>query len=169
MSLPKIDRIIAATRHERYRFRPVRRVHIPKKNGKTRTLGMPTWSDKLLGEVVRLLLEAYYEPTFSDRSLGLRPDRGCDTAPREVAHVGPGTPWFVDGDIADCFGSFNHDVMAGNLSKKIHNSRFLVPLRNMLTPGYLEGWKCGATLSGVPRGDIATPPALWATSASISR
>jgi len=157
MSLRKIDRIIEAMRHERYRFRPVRRVHIPKKSGKTRPLGMPTWSDKLVGEVVRLLLEAYYEPTFSDRSHGFRPGRGCHTALREVAHVWLGTTWFVEGDIADCFGSFDHDVTVGILSEKIHDNRFLRLLRNMLTAGYLEDWKWGATLSGVPQGGIASP------------
>ena len=157
MSMRKIDRIIETMRHERYRFRPVRRVHIPKKNGKTRPLGMPTWSDKLVGEVVRLLLEAYYEPTFSDRSHGFRPDRGCHTALREVAHVWLGTTWFVEGDIADCFGSFDHDVMVGILSEKIHDNRFLRLLRNMLTAGYLEDWKWGATQSGVPQGGIASP------------
>jgi len=73
MSQGKIGRIIDAVRHERYRFSPARRVWIPKKNGKLRPLGLPTWSDKLLGEVVRLLLEAYYEPVFSDRSHGFRP------------------------------------------------------------------------------------------------
>jgi group II intron reverse transcriptase/maturase len=157
MSMRKIDRIIEAMRHERYRFRPVRRVHIPKKNGKTRPLGMPTWSDKLVGEVVRLLLEAYYEPTFSDRSHGFRPGRGCHTALREVAHVWLGTTWFVEGDIADCFGSFDHDVMVGILSEKIHDNRFLRLLRNMLTAGYLEDWKWGAPQSGVPQGGIASP------------
>ena len=157
MSMRKINRIIEAMRHERYRFRPVRRVHIPKKNGTTRPLGMPTWSDKLVGEVVRLLLEAYYEPTFSDRSHGFRCDRGCHTALREVAHVWLGTTWFVEGDIADCFGSFDHDVMVSILSEKIHDNRFLRLLRNMLTAGYLEDWKWGATQSGVPQGGIASP------------
>ena len=84
MSEEKIDQITGLMRHERYRFSPARRVYIPKKNGKLRPLGMPSWSDKLVGEVVRLLLEAYYEPRFSDRSHGFRKGRGCHTALREI-------------------------------------------------------------------------------------
>jgi group II intron reverse transcriptase/maturase len=157
MSQAKIGRIIAAMRHERYRFRPVRRVHIPKKNGTTRPLGLPTWSDKLVGEVMRLLLEAYYEPTFSDRSHGFRPHRGCHTALREIAHTWTGTAWFIEGDIADCFGSLDHEVMISILSEKIHDNRFLRLVRNMLTAGYLEDWTWGATLSGAPQGGVASP------------
>lgn len=157
MSQAKIGRIIEAMRHERYRFRPVRRVHIPKKNGKTRPLGLPTWSDKLVGEVVRLLLEAYYEPTFSDRSHGFRPGRGCHTALREIATTWTGTAWFIEGDIADCFGSLDHQVMLSILAEKIHDNRFLRLMRNMLTAGYLEDWRWGATLSGAPQGGIASP------------
>jgi retron-type reverse transcriptase len=96
MSLGKIGRIIDALRHERYRFSPVKRVYIPKKSGQLRPLGLPPWSDKLVGEVVRLLLEAYYEPQFSDRSHGFRPGRGCHTALREVANTWTGTTWFVE-------------------------------------------------------------------------
>src|SRR5260370_25257805 len=84
MSDEKIDQIIAAMRGERYRFAPVRRVHIPKKNGKLRPLGRPSWSDKLAGEGGRLLLEPYYEPTFSGHSHGVRKRPGCPTALRAV-------------------------------------------------------------------------------------
>jgi group II intron reverse transcriptase/maturase len=159
MSLGKIGRIIEAMRFERYRFRPVRRVHIPKKTGKgkTRPLGLPTWSDKLAGEVVRLLLEAYYDVGFSDRSHGFRPGRGCHTALREVANTWTGTTWFIEGDVSDCFGSFDHEVMLSTLAEHIHDNRFLRLVRNMLTAGYLEDWVWHETLSGAPQGGVASP------------
>ena len=154
MSEDKIEQIIEAMRHERYRFSPARRTFIPKKNGKLRPLGLPTWSDKLVGEVVRLLLEAYYEPTFSGHSHGFRPGKGCHTALREVESTWTGTTWFIEGDISDCFGSLDHEIMVMILSEKIHDNRFLRLIRNMLTAGYLEDWEYRETLSGAPQGGL---------------
>jgi group II intron reverse transcriptase/maturase len=157
MSQAKIGRIIDALRHERYRFRPVKRVYIPKKNGKRRPLGLPSWTDKLVSEVVRLLLEAYYEPQFSDQSHGFRPGRGCHTALNDVVTAWTGTTWFIESDIAACFDRLDHSVMLGILGEKIHDNRFIRLLRNMLQAGYLEDWEWNATLSGAPQGGVASP------------
>lgn len=157
MSEAKIDQIIAAVRGERYRFAPVRRVYIPKKNGKLRPLGLPSWSDKLVGEVVRLLLEAYYEPQFSGHSHGFRKGRGCHTALRKVQETWTGTVWFIEGDISDCFGSADHEILLGILAEKIHDNRFLRLIRNMLKAGYMEDWQYHDTLSGTPQGGVVSP------------
>jgi len=127
MRLGKIEAIIGALRQERYRWTPVRRTYIDKKGSskKKRPLGLPTWTDKLLQEVLRLILQAYYEPQFSDRSHGFRPGRGCHTALLEVYHRWRATVWFVEGDVTNCFGSLDHSIMRSILAEKIHDGRFL--------------------------------------------
>jgi hypothetical protein len=107
--------------------------------------------------VVRLLLEAYYEPQFSSCSHGFRPRRGCHTALSEVARTWTGTTWFIEGDIFDCYGSFDHQVMLTTLAEKIRDNRFLRLVRSMLQAGYLEDWQWNATLSGVPQGGVVSP------------
>jgi group II intron reverse transcriptase/maturase len=158
MNLGKIEAIITALRQERYRWTPVRRTYIEKKGTtKKRPLGLPTWSDKLLQEVLRLLLEAYYEPQFSGHSHGFRPGRGCHTALQEIIHQWHGTVWFIEGDVTDCFGSLDHSIMRSILAEKIHDGRFLRLIEGLLQAGYLEDWRYHHTLSGCPQGGVVSP------------
>lgn len=157
MSLAKIDAIIEALRDERYHWLPARRTYIPKKKGKKRPLGLPVWSDKLVQEVIRQLLAAYFEPMFSDHSHGFRPERGCHTALREIYDRWRGTVWFIEGDISQCFDSLNHELLLEILSEHIHDQRFLRLMRELLEAGYMEEWTLTQTLSGVPQGGIVSP------------
>jgi group II intron reverse transcriptase/maturase len=157
MSRVKIDHLIDELRHEYFRWTPVRRVHIPKTNGKLRPLGLPTWTDKLLQEVMRSILEAYFEPQFSDHSHGFRPNRGCHTALSGVQRDWTGTKWFIEGDVKGCFDNISHEVLLRILGEKIHDNRFLQLIRRLLQAGYLEDWRYGATLSGTPQGGVLSP------------
>ena len=157
MSLAKIDRIIDELRYERFRWTPVRRVNLPKPKGGTRPLGIPTWTDKLLQEVIRMILEAYYEPQFSDRSHGFRPGRGCHTALSNVTTHWTGVRWCVEGDIKGCFDNIDHEVLLSVLGEKLHDNRFLNLLKYLLKAGFMEDWKYGRTLSGTPQGGVVSP------------
>jgi group II intron reverse transcriptase/maturase len=157
MNRAKIGQLIDDLRHERFRWTPVRRVQIPKKNGELRPLGVPTWTDKLLQEVIRSILDAYYEPQFSNCSHGFRPNRGCHTALSVVQRGWTGTKWFIEGDIKGCFDNIDHAVLLRILGENIHDSRFLELLRRLLQAGYLEDWRSGATLSGTPQGGVLSP------------
>ena len=157
MSLEKIDTIIQAIKRERYQWQPARRTYILKKNGKKRPLGMPVWSDKLLAEVMRMILDAYFDETFSDHSHGFRSERGCHTALRDIYHTWKGAVWLIEGDIADCFGSLDHELILSTLGEHIQDGRFLGLVKKLLDAGYLEDWKLNKTLSGVPQGSILSP------------
>jgi len=157
MSRVKIDRLIDDLRRERFRWTPVRRVHIPKKNRKLRPLGLPTWTDKLLQEVMRSILDAYFEPQFSVHSHGFRPKRGCHTALSNVQRGWTGVKWFIEGDVKGCFDNISHEVLLRILGEKIHDNRFLQLVRRLLQAGYLEDWRYGSTLSGCPQGGVLSP------------
>ncbi|MFL5704401.1 MAG: reverse transcriptase domain-containing protein [Ktedonobacteraceae bacterium] len=157
MSEHKIDAIIDAVRHEQYRWKPARRIFIPKKNGKKRPLGLPVWSDKVLAEVIRMILEAYFEPRWSRHSHGFRPGKGCHTALQEIYYQWAGTTWFIEGDISSCFDQLNHALLISTLREHIQDERFIKLIQQLLDAGYLEDWKFHRTLSGVPQGSIVSP------------
>ena len=161
MSLDKIEEIITSLKRGTFRWTPVRRTYILKKNGKKRPLGLPSFTDKLVQEVIRSLLEAYYEPQFSEASHGFRPQRGCHTALSLVQHTWTGCKWFIEGDIQACFDRLDHSVMLSILAQKIPDQRFLHLLKQLLQAGYLEDWQYHATYSGSPQGGVITPLTMW--------
>jgi group II intron reverse transcriptase/maturase len=157
MSKDKVATIIDAVRQERYRWKPARRISIPKKDGRKRPLGIQSWSDKLLQEVVRLILDAYFEPQFSPHSHGFRPERGCHTALREIYHNWVGTIWFIEGDISKCFDALSHELVLSILRETIKDERFIRLISGLLKAGYLEDWHWNQTYSGTPQGSIVSP------------
>lgn len=157
MSLNRIDGIIASLKDESYQPQPSRRTYIPKKNGKMRPLGIPSFDDKLLQECVRLLLEAVYEGSFAKNSHGFRPNHSCHTALSQVQVCFTGVKWFVEGDIKGFFDNINHEVMIGILAERIKDEKFLRIIRKFLKAGYLEGWHYRNTYSGTPQGGIISP------------
>ena len=152
-----VQNLIQSLKDGTYKASPTRREYIPKRNGKLRPLGIPSFQDKLLQEVVRIILEAIYEPVFDSNSHGFRPRRSCHTALRQISSDFTGVVWFIEGDIQGCFDNINHEVLLEILGRKIKDSRFLNIIRQFLKAGYIENWQYNATYSGTPQGGICSP------------
>lgn len=159
MSMARINKIIASLKDQTYQPTPARRTYIAKKSNpeKKRPLGIPSTDDKLVQEVVRMLLESIYEPTFSDRSHGFRPKRSCHTALSQIKESFIGVRWMVEGDIKACFDCFDHHVLINILRRRIKDEKFLALMWKFLKAGYMEQWEYHKTYSGTPQGSGMSP------------
>lgn len=157
MSIKRIQDIIVSLKDESYQPKPARRTYIPKKNGKMRPLGIPTFDDKLLQEVIRMILEAIYEGQFENTSNGFRPNKSCHTALNKIQKTFTGVKWFIEGDIKSFFDNINHNILIKILEERIKDDRFIRLIRKFLNAGYIEDWNFHNTYSGTPQGGIISP------------
>lgn len=156
-NLERVNKLIERLKSETYQPHPARRIYIPKKNGKQRPLGIPSFEDKLVQEVIRTILEAIYEKTFKPTSHGFRPNRSCHTALSEISNRFTGSKWFIEGDICAFFDNIDHHILINLLRKKINDEKFIRLIWKFLRAGYVEEWKFHNTYSGTPQGGIISP------------
>ena len=164
-SLERSREIITLLKENKYVPKPSKRVYVPKNNGKLRNsgssgkrpLGIPCYSDKLVQEVWRILLERVYEPIFNKDSHGFRPERSCHTALKNIRNVWNGTKWFIEFDIKGCFDNIDHQKLIEILERRINDPKFIRIIKLMLKAGYVERWQYHKTYSGTPQGGICSP------------
>jgi group II intron reverse transcriptase/maturase len=156
-SIEKLEELIRTLRNKEFRWTSVKRIYVPKSNGKKRPLGIPDWQDRVVQMVLKMVLESYYEPQFLDNSHGFRPQRGCHTALLQIKQSWSGMKWFIEGDIEGCFDNISHELILKLIGRQIKDNQILSLIKQMLQAGYMEDWQYHKSYSGTPQGGILSP------------
>lgn len=156
-SMERLERLKNKVYSEQYKFNEVKLVYIPRPDGRKRPLGLPTANDKIVQEVIRIILEAIYEPTFSNCSFGFRKGYGCHDALEYVERKFRWVDYVIEGDIQRAYPTINHNRLVNILEKRIEDPRFIRLIRKLLKCGVLDNQQIIRSDTGVPQGSIVSP------------
>jgi len=155
-----LDNLITDLKNESFKFKPARRIYIPKNNGKLRPLSIGSPIDKIIQEAIKMILEAIYEPVFLNVSHGFRPNKSCHTALKGIYVNFQQARWMIEGDFKNCFDSIDHNNLMNLIENKILDRQFTKLIHKCIKAGYMESRVLKHSLSGVPQGSIISPICL---------
>ena len=159
-----IAKIIASLKNQTFNFNPGKRIQNPKASGASRHLTIAPTRDKVVLEVIRMILEVIFEPTLSNSNHGFRKGKNCHSALKEIRMKFGVSSWYIEGEISKCFDSFDHDLLISFLRKKMKDERFIRLIIKALKAGYFEFRNDNLSILGTPPFACALQQPLWSLS-----